>query len=234
VETATSAEQATRRIQEAPPDLLMMSASMPAGHGLRFCEMLATDRHPTPIPAVILVNQADEATLSRFRSLGADWVVKKPGMEERLGPVVRRLLDDDPAEPMTRLRPEPCVLIIDDDTDLTRVIRMQMETLGVEVLRALTGMHGYWTALRERPNVIVLNLHKPDEWPATLLRKLQAHSLTRDIPVLVFNPMEAPALESEMADVAAGTYLRQPLDFRTLKKELEKHLPLRPVEHAKL
>lgn len=234
VERASSAEQAMGLIRQAWPDLLLASAGTPAGHGLSFCEMLATDRYPAPIPAIILLSESDQATATRCRSLGADSLVKKPGIAERLRPMVRRLLDEGPADHPAEPRPEPRILIIDDDGELTRTMRARMEAMGVEVLRALTGMHGYWTALREAPNAIVINLHKPDAWVTALLKKLRGHSLTRQVPILVFNPVDDPGLENEMARLGGCAYLRQPLDFRTLKKELEKHLSLRPIAPAKI
>jgi DNA-binding response OmpR family regulator len=116
------------------------------------------------------------------------------------------------------------VLVIDDDGETARSIRQEMKAHGVQVLRALTGMHGYWTALRESPDVIVLNLHKPDRWVTALVDKLRAHSLTRRAPLLVFNPLENPDLESAMAGLENCIYLRQPFDLKTFKKELGKHV----------
>jgi DNA-binding NarL/FixJ family response regulator len=82
-------------------------------------------------------------------------------------------------------------------------------------------MQGYWTALRDVPDVIAINLQRPDRWVRSLITRLRAHSLTQTIPVLIFNPQEDPATESELLALGATGYRRQALELKTLLKDLD-------------
>jgi DNA-binding response OmpR family regulator len=54
-----------------------------------------------------------------------------------------------------------CVLVVDDDAVLRRVVRAVLEADGFRVLEAHDGEHGLKLAASERPSVVILDVMMP-------------------------------------------------------------------------
>jgi DNA-binding NarL/FixJ family response regulator len=65
------------------------------------------------------------------------------------------------------------VLVVDDDRDLRRLVRRLLEPLGYLVHEASTGSAALSTAARERPVVVLLDVHLPDVPGYEVLRRLR-------------------------------------------------------------
>ena len=89
------------------------------------------------------------------------------------------------------------VLIIDDDQDSARLMRVQMERAGHTVSVALGGEAGIEAARSARPDLVVLDLRMVPIDGFEVLRRLQDDESTCNIPVLVVSVVEAgPTVES--------------------------------------
>ena len=112
---------------------------------------------------------------------------------------------------MTRL------LYVEDNDDNVYMLKMRLELLGdFEVLAAEDGEKGCEIALRERPDIILMDLEMPviDGWEAT--RRLKGNPQTHDIPVIALSA-HALAGEREKA-IAAGCdeFDTKPIEFERL------------------
>jgi CheY-like chemotaxis protein len=88
-------------------------------------------------------------------------------------------------------------VIIDDDKDSARLMRLQLERAGHTVSVALSGEAGIDAVRTSRPDLVVLDLRMVPVDGFEVLRKLQEDESTRDIPVLVVSVVEAgPEVES--------------------------------------
>ena len=88
-------------------------------------------------------------------------------------------------------------VIIDDDTDSARLMRVQLERAGHSVSIALGGEAGLEAVRASRPDLVVLDLRMVPMDGYEVLRQLQQDESTRDIPVLVVSVVEAgPQVES--------------------------------------
>ena len=86
-------------VDEQSPDLVCLDVNMPLGSGLGVCEMLQPDEALASIPVVVLTGRSDEETIRRCQSMGAYYVLKSRDVWQRVEPILRELLDIDPAEP---------------------------------------------------------------------------------------------------------------------------------------
>ncbi len=106
-------------------------------------------------------------------------------------------------------------LYVEDNDD--NVYMLKMRLLGdFEVLAAEDGEKGCEIALRERPDIILMDLEMPviDGWEAT--RRLKGNPQTHDIPVIALSA-HALAGEREKA-MAAGCdeFDTKPIEFERL------------------
>jgi CheY-like chemotaxis protein len=109
------------------------------------------------------------------------------------------------------------LLYVEDNDDNVYMLKMRLELLGeFEVLAAEDGEKGCEIALRERPDIILMDLEMPviDGWEAT--RRLKGNPQTHDIPVIALSA-HALAGEREKA-MAAGCdeFDTKPIEFERL------------------
>ena len=109
------------------------------------------------------------------------------------------------------------ILYVEDNDDNVYMLKMRLELLGdFEVLAAEDGEKGCEIALRERPDIILMDLEMPviDGWEAT--RRLKGNPQTHNIPVIALSA-HALAGEREKA-MAAGCdeFDTKPIEFERL------------------
>ena len=109
------------------------------------------------------------------------------------------------------------ILYVEDNDDNVYMLKMRLELLGeFEVLAAEDGEKGCEIALRERPDIILMDLEMPviDGWEAA--RRLKGDPQTHDIPVIALSA-HALAGEREKA-MAAGCdeFDTKPIEFERL------------------
>ncbi len=235
---------AYQSVVEQPPDLLILDLRMPGADGLYLYEALARETSLAPIPAIILTGDSDEATVQQCERLGAHYVWKGLDTWSELKPLVLQLLNlESPTDNVQATSGEsqqpnadaeaksraPRVLVVDDDPDVSKAIKIRLKAYGVEVFRAFSGMQGYWRALKEQPDAIVMDYRMPEGYGSYLLGRLQKHPLTKDVPVIILTGVRAGGrknlgLERELLRLGATAFLTKPLDFRRLVKELRRHM----------
>ncbi len=85
-----------------------------------------------------------------------------------------------------RDRKDMKVLVIDDDQDLTEVLKALLEGIGFgEILIAVDGEEGYSIAHQHQPDLIFLDLIMPGMDGPRTLEVLESDDRTMNIPVIV-------------------------------------------------
>lgn len=108
-------------------------------------------------------------------------------------------------------------LIIDDEVQIRRLLRVVLEADGYRVLEADTGEQGLSDIALRRPDVVLLDLGLPKIDGLTVLRRLREWS---HIPVMVLT-VRADAEEKVAAlDAGADDYITKPFDSAELLARL--------------
>src|SRR5471032_2820347 len=85
---------------------------------------------------------------------------------------------------MTASAAKPDILIIDDELQIRRLLRLTLESAGYGVREAATGALGLNEAAVKRPDAVVLDLSLPDQGGLEVLRRLREWS---QAPVLILS-----------------------------------------------
>jgi two-component system KDP operon response regulator KdpE len=101
----------------------------------------------------------------------------------------------------------PVVLVVDDETQIRRLLRVALEAGGYRVFEAATGQAGLVEAAQRRPDVIVLDLGLPDMDGASVLKRLREWS---QAPVLVLSVREGEDDKVGALDSGADDYMTKP------------------------
>jgi len=79
----------------------------------------------------------------------------------------------------------PKILIIEDDEFLIRMYATKLELEGYKVLVASNGEKGLAVAIKEKPDLILLDLLLPKKSGVDVLKELRADEKAKGIPVIV-------------------------------------------------
>ena len=93
------------------------------------------------------------------------------------------------------------VLIIDDEVQIRRLLRLALDSRGWTVREAENGTLGLQEAVFHKPDAIVLDLGLPDMDGLDVLRRLREWS---DVPVLILSVRDQESLISSCQSVLAS------------------------------
>jgi two-component system, OmpR family, KDP operon response regulator KdpE len=103
--------------------------------------------------------------------------------------------------------PAPEILIIDDELQIRRLLRVTLEGAGYRVREAATGALGLNEAAVQRPDAVILDLGLPDADGLDVLRRLREWS---GLPVLILSVRGEEAQKIAALDAGADDYLTKP------------------------
>ena len=101
----------------------------------------------------------------------------------------------------------PQVLLVEDEPQMRRFLRVALEGSGYRYLEAPTGEEGLALAVQHRPDVILLDLGLPDMDGLDLMMRLREWSQT---PVIVISARGQETDKVGALDVGADDYLTKP------------------------
>ena len=99
------------------------------------------------------------------------------------------------------------VLVIDDEIQIRRFLRISLESQGYAFLEASTGREGLVIAAMHRPDVIILDLGLPDTDGLDVLRRLREWA---PLPVIVLSVRGSEEDKITLLDAGADDYLIKP------------------------
>jgi CheY-like chemotaxis protein len=104
------------------------------------------------------------------------------------------------------------ILICDDDPVILRLLQVNLEIEGYEVVSAHHGEEAVRLAIQERPNLIILDIMMPRMDGYQAARALKSQTETKDIP-LVFLSAKAQQADIDKGRTFGVTdYLTKPFD----------------------
>lgn len=112
---------------------------------------------------------------------------------------------------------KPVALIIDDETQIRRLLRIVLEGEGYQVHEAETGQLGIVDAANRKPNVILLDLGLPDISGQEVLKRLREWS---EVPVLILSVRDDEQGKVAALDAGADDYVTKPFSTAELLARL--------------
>ena len=99
------------------------------------------------------------------------------------------------------------ILIIEDEKDIADLISFNLERAGYEALKAHDGITGTEIAMRERPDLIVLDLMLPGRDGYGVFRELRRDPRTANIPVIMLTARAQTEDRIQGLEIGADDYL---------------------------
>jgi len=111
----------------------------------------------------------------------------------------------------------PLILLVEDEPQMRRFLRVALEGTGYRYLEAATGQEGLALAVQHRPEAILLDLGLPDMDGLELVTRLREWSRT---PVIVISARGQESDKVGALDAGADDYLTKPFGTRELLARL--------------
>ena len=109
------------------------------------------------------------------------------------------------------------VLVIDDEIQIRRLLRLTLEGAGYKVFDAATGQDGLTEAAQRRPEAVILDLGLPDLDGLEVLKRLREWSR---VPVLVLSVRDGEEEIVSALDLGADDYMTKPFSAGELLARL--------------
>lgn len=123
----------------------------------------------------------------------------------------------------------PKVLVIDDSTDVHRLLEVRLRTEELVLVSAFTGEEGLSMVEKEKPDIVLLDLDMPGMDGFEVLRALKENSETMHISVIVLSGLDSPQDKVTAFDLGAVDYVTKPFDLTELRVRIRSALRLQQL-----
>ena len=121
--------------------------------------------------------------------------------------------------------PPTKILIIEDNEQNMYLMRFLLEKHRFDVREAWDGKEGVALALRERPDMILLDIQLPLMDGYAVARELRSHEETSAVPIVAVTSYAMPDDRSRCLAAGATDYIEKPIDPETFVRQISNHLP---------
>ncbi|HSX12831.1 MAG TPA: response regulator transcription factor [Chlamydiales bacterium] len=93
------------------------------------------------------------------------------------------------------------IIMIEDEEDIASLVKMQAEMSGYKIQLFGDGINGYAAVVRDKPDLVILDVMLPGENGLDVCRKIKSNPETKNIPVIILSA------RGEEIDVVLGLEL---------------------------
>ena len=117
------------------------------------------------------------------------------------------------------------ILIIEDQEDNRAILRDLLSAAGYSLIEAADGAAGVALALKERPDLILMDIQLPviDGYEAT--RQIKGNNLLKSIPIIAVTSYALSGDEIKARAAGCDGYVTKPFSPRDLLAKVRTYLP---------
>ena len=113
------------------------------------------------------------------------------------------------------------ILVVEDDIDISKMLRIYFDSQGYEVLVANRGNDALDTCRTKLPNVVVLDIQLPDIDGYEVCRTLRNNTRTSYVPIIFLTQKDERSDKIAGLELGADDYITKPFDIEELKLRVE-------------
>ena len=117
------------------------------------------------------------------------------------------------------------VLYVEDNEYNLKIVRQLLARTAYELIEAKDGESGVETALRELPDLILMDIQLPKLSGLDATRRLRSDPKTAAIPIIVITSFALSGDDQKAKDAGASAYLAKPYSPRELLQMIRKFAP---------
>jgi two-component system KDP operon response regulator KdpE len=105
------------------------------------------------------------------------------------------------------------ILVVDDEVQITRVLRAALQSNGYEVATARDGLEAMTLYLEKPPDLVITDLTMPEMNGVELTREIRQHGST---PIIVVSVRDQESAKIQALDEGADDYITKPFSIQEL------------------
>jgi two-component system KDP operon response regulator KdpE len=133
-------------------------------------------------------------------------------------------------KPLERDSP-PRILIVDDEPQITRVLRTALSTQSYALHTAANGVEGLEALHEWKPDLVITDISMPQMDGVELCREIRAVS---QVPIIVLSVRNQDRKKIEALDAGADDYVTKPFSIQELQARVRAHLRRRTASTPEL
>ena len=228
---AADGEQGWQAVRQGVPDLIICDVHLPQRDGYEVVRLVKADPQLRAIPVIAVTALAMVGDREKMLAAGFDGYIGKPiealtfveQIEQFLAPALRaERAWSAPSLPAGGQMPPlvsngQTILVVDDARVNRDLISDTLKPYGYALLFAEDGQQGWQRATSERVDLILCDLHMPNEDGFGFMQRLRDDSRLSRIPFLFLTASSGDAGDAERAlGMGAARFLRRPIDPQVL------------------
>jgi DNA-binding response OmpR family regulator len=120
---------------------------------------------------------------------------------------------------------EYTILIIEDEPDMLRAIKLRLESIGFKVETALDGLEGLQKVKTIVPDLVLLDIMLPKMDGFKVCNMIKFDKKYKNIPVIILSAKSAQKDFHTAKTVGADAYLTKPFTTADMLKKIKELLP---------
>ena len=108
------------------------------------------------------------------------------------------------------------ILIIDDDTAINELIKVNLELQGYEVVQAFNGIEGFAKAKQEEPALIILDVMMPEVDGFTVAQRIRQCAEIAETPIIMLTALSQLNDKVNGFNLGVDDYLTKPFEIDEL------------------
>lgn len=116
----------------------------------------------------------------------------------------------------TGFSPRRTILVVEDSNDTRNVLNFSLTKNGYKVLTAVNGEEAISVALRERPDLILMDLNMPLMDGLAATKQMREHEELREVPILAVTAYDTYGMKEAAKEAGCDGYIKKPIDFDRL------------------
>lgn len=116
------------------------------------------------------------------------------------------------------------ILVIDDDLQLLKMVRLMLERVGHEVETVSTGKRGIAMAAENQPDLAIIDVMMPELNGYDVVKQLRADPQTKDVPIMILTARSQPVDKKMALDAGANSFMSKPVTAQELTARVDEIL----------
>jgi DNA-binding response OmpR family regulator len=114
------------------------------------------------------------------------------------------------------------LLVVEDETITSDLLRRYFEIVGYEVISALNGTEAIKMAIEHKPSVVILDIMLPDIDGYEVCKRLRADERTNRIPIIFLTQKDERRNKLDGLTLGADDYITKPFDVEELRLRIHR------------
>lgn len=116
------------------------------------------------------------------------------------------------------------VLVVEDNEKNLYLISFILEKMGHRVIAARTGEEGVELALREQPDLVLMDIQLPGINGLETTRRIRGAEKGADVPIIALTSYALVGDREQVLSAGCTGYIEKPINPETIMGEIDKYL----------